>query len=69
MFTNVGTIDRVIRIVAGAALIGLALLAPDLRFSYLGWLGVIPIITAFVGYCPLYSILGIRTDSGEAGKR
>jgi hypothetical protein len=69
MFTNVGTIDRFIRVVAGAALIGLALLAPDLRFSYLGWLGVIPIITAFIGYCPLYSILRIRTDSGEIGKR
>jgi Protein of unknown function (DUF2892) len=69
MFINVGTVDRIIRVVAGVALIALALLAPDIRFSYLGWLGIIPIVTAIVGYCPLYSILGVRTDTNGIGRR
>mgnify|MGYP001168832572 CR=1 FL=1 len=62
MNTNIGTIDRVARVVGGAALIALALLAPETPYSYLGWIGVVPIITAFVGYCPLYSILGFKTN-------
>jgi Protein of unknown function (DUF2892) len=62
MTTNIGTIDRVARVVGGGALIALALLAPETPYSYLGWLGVIPIVTALVGYCPLYSILGLKTN-------
>lgn len=64
---NVGTFDRIVRIFAGTALICLPLFTPDLRFSYLGWLGIIPIVTAVVGYCPIYSILGVRTNTKGIG--
>lgn len=62
MSPNIGTVDRAARVVGGAALIALALLAPETPYSYLGWIGVVPIITAFVGYCPFYSILSLKTN-------
>jgi hypothetical protein len=61
MTTNVGTIDRVIRIIVGLALLWYALLAAPTGYNWIGWIGVIPLITAIVGVCPLYSILGINT--------
>lgn len=62
MTNNIGTIERILRIVLGCALIGFALLAADTPYSYFGWIGVIPIATAIVNYCPLYSLLGIKTS-------
>lgn len=56
--TNVGTTDRLIRIVLGAALILMALTG---TIGAWGWIGLVPLITAFVKVCPLYSILGIKT--------
>lgn len=61
MSTNVGTVDRVIRIIVGLALLWYALLAPASGYNWVGWIGVIPIVTALVGICPLYSILGVST--------
>jgi hypothetical protein len=61
MTTNVGTIDRAVRIVIGLVLLWYALLAPATGYNWIGWIGVIPIITALVGSCPLYSILGVST--------
>jgi hypothetical protein len=61
MTTNVGTIDRVVRIVIGLVLLWYAVMAPSTGYNWVGWIGVIPIITALVGVCPLYSILGIST--------
>lgn len=61
MTTNVGTIDRVIRIVIGLGLLWYALMAPATGYNWVGWIGVIPILTALVGSCPLYSILGVST--------
>jgi hypothetical protein len=61
MTTNVGTIDRVVRIVIGLALLWYALLAAPTGYNWIGWIGVIPLITALVGVCPLYSILGVST--------
>ncbi len=58
MTTNVGTVDRILRIVLGAALI---LLAVTGTIGVWGWIGVIPLGTAFVKFCPIYSILGIKT--------
>ena len=60
---NVGMADRVIRIIIGAALVALALdlLPISTPYNYLGWIGVIPLLTAVVGLCPLYSLLGIST--------
>ena len=61
MTTNVGTIDRIIRIVIGLVLLWYALMAPATGYNWIGWIGVIPIVTALVGSCPLYSILGVST--------
>jgi hypothetical protein len=62
MTTNIGSIDRFLRIVVGLALIAaaLGLFGPAYQ-SVWGWIGVIPLLTAIVGWCPAYSILGIRT--------
>jgi Protein of unknown function (DUF2892) len=65
MNANVGSFDRVVRILLGLAMIGFALLAKNSPYSFLGWIGVLPIATAFVSFCPLYTILGVRTNAGS----
>jgi Protein of unknown function (DUF2892) len=63
MSTNVGTIDRLVRIVIGLLLIAFAIPVgfPATGWNWLGWIGVIPIITAIVGTCPAYSVFGFST--------
>ena len=63
MSSNIGLLDRVARIVLGLALVAFALglIAPATGFNWIGWIGVIPLITALVGSCPLYSVLGFST--------
>ena len=63
MKTNIGTIDRVVRILAGLVLIGLAYSG---TIGVWGYVGVVLLLTGFVRVCPAYSILGINTCS--AGK-
>lgn len=58
MAKNEGMIDRALRIVAGLALISIVFIGPQ---TPLGWIGVIPLATGLVGFCPLYRVLGIRT--------
>jgi hypothetical protein len=55
--------DRIVRIALGVALLAFALgyLYPGKGWNWLGWIGVVPILTAVAGWCPLYSILGIST--------
>ena len=55
---NVGEIDRVVRIIVGSALLAIVFVGPHTPW---GWLGLVPLLTAFVGFCPLYSLLRIRT--------
>lgn len=57
--TNVGTLDRAIRIVLGLALISLTFVGPH---SLLGLVGLIPLATGLVGFCPLYRLLGLSTS-------
>ncbi|MFD2233420.1 YgaP family membrane protein [Phaeospirillum tilakii] len=59
MEQNVGGIDRVVRLIAGAALIGLSVAGV---IGWWGWLGVVPILGALVGWCPVYRLLGIKTN-------
>lgn len=67
MSTNVGTIDRLLRIIAGAVLIALALgYLPGVAASPWGWIGVIPLLTGLFGTCPVYSILGVNTCGRQA---
>lgn len=58
MKTNVGGIDRIARIVLGVALIALTLTG---AIGVWGWIGVVPLATAAIGYCPLYSVFGFST--------
>lgn len=61
MSKNVGTIDRVLRIVIGLALIAGFFLNPDGSYRWLYLLGIVPLLTGLVGSCGLYSLLGINT--------
>jgi hypothetical protein len=58
MKSNVGGIDRILRIVIGLALIALTLTG---TIGVWGWIGVVPLLTAGLGTCPLYSVLGFST--------
>ncbi len=58
MKQNVGTIDRAIRAIAGIGLISLVFVGPQ---TVWGWIGVVPLATAVIGWCPPYSLLGINT--------
>ncbi len=58
MSRNEGTLDRVIRIIAGLVLLSLVFVGPQTPW---GWIGLVPLITGLLGICPIYSILGIRT--------
>ena len=58
MKSNVGGIDRVLRIVVGVVLIALA---ATNTVGWWGWLGVIPLLTGLVSFCPLYTLLGLNT--------
>jgi hypothetical protein len=60
---NVGTFDRILRALAGLALIGFALgyIFPGTGWNWAGWIGVVPLLTAVFGTCPAYSFLGIST--------
>jgi len=57
MKLNVGGIDRLLRIVGGVALIGLTLSG---TIGAWGWIGVVPLATGLVGFCPVYPLLGLN---------
>lgn len=58
MKTNVGTIDRVLRILAGIVLIALAATG---TVGWWGYIGVVPLLTGLFRFCPAYGLLGINT--------
>ncbi|HEX2794139.1 MAG TPA: DUF2892 domain-containing protein [Croceicoccus sp.] len=58
MICNEGKIDRALRIVVGLVLIALVFVGPQTAW---GWLGVIPLVTGLVGFCPMYRLIGIDT--------
>ena len=59
MTRNEGGIDRTIRVVVGLTLIALTLTG---TIGLWGWIGVLPVVTGAVGWCPAYSIFGWRTS-------
>jgi hypothetical protein len=63
MIANVGTFDRIARIVVGLALIAFALgyIAPGTSWAWIGRIGIMPILTAIVGFCPAYTMVGCST--------
>ena len=60
MKANVGSIDRVLRIVVGLALIALVFVGPQTPW---GWIGVVPLATALIGWCPVYTLFGWNTGA------
>ncbi len=63
MTKNVGTVDRIARIILGIVLIAFAIPLgfPQTGWNWVGWIGVLPIATALIGNCPAYSVVGIST--------
>jgi len=55
---NEGGLDRVLRVIAGLAVLSLAFVGPKTPWAYLGF---VPLLTGALGYCPLYSLLGLNT--------
>ena len=58
MKANEGSIDRALRVIAGLVLIALVFVGPQTPW---GWVGVVPLLTGLMGWCPLYAILGLNT--------
>ena len=58
MKSNVGGIDKILRIVAGLVLIVLAIMGIGAPWT---WIGVVPLATGLMGWCPAYSIIGVNT--------
>lgn len=65
MGKNVGTIDRALRIIAGIVLIALVFVGPQTPW---GWIGLVPLATALIGWCPAYRLIGMNTCAvGDRG--
>jgi len=62
MQQNVGSTDKVIRVVIGLVLLSLVFFVKG-SIRWLGLIGLVPIFTAFVGWCPAYSLIGLSTSS------
>lgn len=58
MTKNAGGIDKILRIVVGIALIGLTIMGV---LPVWGYIGIVPLATGLMGWCPLYTVLGINT--------
>jgi hypothetical protein len=58
MRINEGVLDRGIRVLVGLVLISLVFVGP---LTPWGWIGVLPLVTGIIGWCPAYSVLGVST--------
>ena len=74
MSANVGGLDRILRIIVGLALIAYAIPIgfPQTGWNAVGWIGVVPILTAIFRFCPAYTLLGVSScprqqDAGAQG--
>ncbi len=65
MKTNVGGIDRALRLVVGVVLVALAATGV---VGWWGWIGVVPLVTALFSVCPLYALLGVNTCPMKRGQ-
>lgn len=55
---NEGGMDRLVRVVVGLVLIALVFVGPQTAW---GWLGIVPLTTGLVGFCPVYRLFGLNT--------
>ena len=60
MNRNEGTLDRTVRVVLGLFVLALGFVGPR---PWIGLVGLVPLATGLVGFCPLYRLLGIRTGA------
>lgn len=58
MKKNIGTLDATIRIIVGIIILSLVFIGPK---SLWGLIGLVPLLTGIIRYCPLYPVLGIKT--------
>jgi hypothetical protein len=65
MKSNVGTIDRTLRIIGGLVLIVLAALG---KVGWWGYIGIVPLATGLFSFCPVYALLGLRTCPLDSAK-
>jgi hypothetical protein len=65
MMENAGTVDRLLRTAVGALLLAYALFG-SVSYNWLGAIGVVPILTAALGWCPAYDLFGISTQQKAA---
>jgi hypothetical protein len=66
MKVNEGTIDRTLRVLLGLGLLAIAFVGPK---TPLGYIGIVPLATGLLGWCPLYTVLGISTCGLKASAR
>ena len=62
MCKNVGGIDRILRIIVGLILVLATVMG---ALPVWGWIGVVPLLTGILGFCPAYTILGLKTCKTE----
>jgi Protein of unknown function (DUF2892) len=60
MQKNVGSADKIVRIVLGLGLLSLLFLL-EAPMKYLGLIGIVPLATSLMGWCPLYTLLSVNT--------
>ena len=61
-WNNVGTIDKAARTIVGLGLIAIVFVGPQTPW---GWIGIIPLATVALNWCPLYTLLGISTKTAD----
>jgi hypothetical protein len=63
--SNIGTVDRVLRIIVGLGLLSIIFVGPQTLW---GLIGLVPLVTGLVGFCPAYRLLGICTTGRTQAK-
>ncbi len=63
---NEGTLDRIVRVVLGLGLLSLVFIGPMTPW---GWIGIVPLITGIIGFCPLYKLAGLNTCPIDTEKK
>jgi len=64
MKANVGGIDRILRIVVGLGLVGAAIAGIATPWT---WIGVVPLGTGLIGFCPVYPLIGFSSCGKKEG--
>lgn len=65
MTRNIGNAERILRAIVGLGLISLVFIGPQTLW---GWIGIVPLATALIGWCPPYALFGINTCGTKTNK-